>query len=212
MKRIGAASLALVWMSVLGSASAQTPLVGATAEPPLKVGSADFTSQPSLADMAAAYPPEALKAQATGSASLRCSVAERGLLQGCAVAEETPAGSGFAAAALSLVPKYRLALSAQQQAQTTGRPIAFRMKFALQAPPAGASPPAGSEGVATIQCKTTAEGGLTDCAVLSEEPAGLGFGAAALRTAALIHLKPTAEGGALPGTLFKRRIRFKITP
>lgn len=45
-------------------------------------------------------------------------------------------------------------------------------------------------GAATLQCKATPNGSLTECSVLSETPAGAGFGQSALRAARTGRLSP----------------------
>jgi TonB family protein len=65
-------------------------------------------------------------------------------------------------------------------------------------PQANAPPAAGAEqvdGRARVSCTVTAEGRLVDCAVISEEPAGYGFGDAALRTSKLFKMNPIGRDG-----------------
>jgi len=57
-------------------------------------------------------------------------------------------------------------------------------------------------GKATIKCQVEVDGRLDDCHVLSEAPTGLGFGAAAVRTAAYFSVKPaTLDGKPVVGSM-----------
>ena len=58
--------------------------------------------------------------------------------------------------------------------------------------PAGAGPGGGK---AAISCIVTSRGTLDSCAVVSEAPAGHGFGAAALALASLFMMRPKTENG-----------------
>ncbi len=53
----------------------------------------------------------------------------------------------------------------------------------------------GSGGKATISCKISTRGLLTDCVVVSESPAGAGFGAAAVAISSQFQMKPEIRGG-----------------
>jgi TonB family protein len=65
------------------------------------------------------------------------------------------------------------------------------------------------EGRATLKCSVTAEGRLQDCASIAEEPAGLGFGAAALAIAPKFQMRPvTKEGQPVAGGTVRIPIRF----
>ena len=46
-----------------------------------------------------------------------------------------------------------------------------------------------------LRCRVTVQGRAADCAVLGEAPQGRGLGAAALRMAAVLRLKPATSGG-----------------
>lgn len=69
------------------------------------------------------------------------------------------------------------------------------------------------EGRARISCTVTAEGRLTNCAVISEEPAGYGFGDAALRMSKGFKMKPTANGDrSFAGAKITVPFAFKLPP
>lgn len=62
----------------------------------------------------------------------------------------------------------------------------------------------GLDGHAVIDCKVAADEHLSDCAVVSEEPADFGFGDAALKLAPLFVLR----AGTAPGASITIPIRF----
>jgi TonB family protein len=67
------------------------------------------------------------------------------------------------------------------------------------------------QGFATVQCSVGASGGPTECHVVDEEPAGLGFGDAALKAIQLFRLKPLDRvGQTVAGGVFTQRISFGI--
>ncbi len=69
----------------------------------------------------------------------------------------------------------------------------------------------GVEGKATIECVFNTEGMLEGCQILSEEPAGQGFGQAAIAIARYFHAKPLqTDGKPIAGGGFKTRISFKL--
>lgn len=65
------------------------------------------------------------------------------------------------------------------------------------------------EGRATLKCGVSGEGFLKDCASIAEEPAGQGFGAAALAIAPKFQMAPlTKDGMAVAGGTVRVPIRF----
>ncbi|MCI3135574.1 energy transducer TonB family protein [Phenylobacterium aquaticum] len=67
------------------------------------------------------------------------------------------------------------------------------------------------EGYATISCLVDAGGALTDCAVVDEGPAGLGFGAAAVSLSSSFHMRPkTVDGAPVAGGDVRIPIRFAL--
>ena len=66
---------------------------------------------------------------------------------------------------------------------------------------------AGTEGAATIACTLTRRGTLEKCVVVSETPAGAGFGEATLRLADRFKMRPrTKDGRSVAG----RQIRIPV--
>jgi periplasmic protein TonB len=66
-------------------------------------------------------------------------------------------------------------------------------------------------GAVVLRCTVSAELKPDSCAVVSEDPAGYDFGAAAVRLASLFKLKPkTADGLSVVGGVWQTRIAFRI--
>jgi len=71
---------------------------------------------------------------------------------------------------------------------------------------------AGKAGRGTLRCTVSKTLGLTACKVISEEPAGYGFGRAAIELADRFSLKPVTLDGApvLPGMTVTLSIPFAM--
>lgn len=76
----------------------------------------DWVRRPNANDLAAVFPRNAGNG---GQARIRCEVTTRGVLSRCQVLEESPAGSGFGAAALALAPQFEM-----RPRTVDGRPVA----------------------------------------------------------------------------------------
>ena len=67
----------------------------------------------------------------------------------------------------------------------------------------------GLSGKVVLNCGVTASGGVANCQVLSETPAGHGFGAAALKLAGFFKLSPRTENGkTIDGALVRIPLVF----
>jgi TonB family protein len=188
---------------------------------------------PSYADVAAAYPAEARIKGVGGRATLDCIFTSAGRLTACTTAQEDPRGEGFSVAATSLAKLFR-AESKTPDGDPVVRahvqlPIAFtpdmlageppvlsRPGFAVTPAPedvADAYPQAArAAGVATgrgvLACKVQQAGALS-CQVQGEEPAGYGFGEAALKVAPLFRVQTWgADGLPAVGRTVKLAMRF----
>ena len=65
-------------------------------------------------------------------------------------------------------------------------------------------------GGATIGCEVETDGRLDDCHILSEWPAGIGFGAAAVRSTAYMMMKPATKDGRPVVGMVKIPLKFQL--
>lgn len=65
-------------------------------------------------------------------------------------------------------------------------------------------------GRVTIQCNVQPNGSLTNCSVVSEDPAGAGFGQAALAAARRSRVSPRTVDGAAEGAVVRWTSRFQM--
>jgi TonB family protein len=176
-----------------------------------------WANAPSAAEIAAAYPKAARADKASGQAVIRCWLGKTGTLDNCVVASETPGGQGFGGAALSLASKFRVlmedtpkdvagpvlvdvpvAFEPPGEARTIASPDWLRVlpqdKVQQVFPPKAAD--AGlSTGRAVLDCVADAQGSMTGCQVVSEDPSGMDFGPAALRVAQAMGVNPWTDDG-----------------
>ncbi len=152
---------------------------------------------PTAEDVAKAYPPEARAKGIDGKVILDCTMQSDGSLKGCLAKSESPVGQGFKQAAEQLAPLFQapdLTNSAFKDAQVllpvsfasggakAGRPEFIRTpsaaEFAQALPPEARAHK--SVGRAELACTLSGAGRFDACRVDKEEPAGVGFGAAAM--------------------------------
>lgn len=69
-----------------------------------------------------------------------------------------------------------------------------------------------TEGEVTLRCVAKSDGHLTDCIILSERPAGAGFGEEALRSARQAKLAPRTVRGAPENASVQFTVRFRMAP
>ena len=69
----------------------------------------------------------------------------------------------------------------------------------------------GKTGIARMTCTVTAKGTVTDCQLVSEDPADMGFGQAALRMHNLFKMRPqTKDGQPVDGAKVTIPLRFTL--
>ncbi|OJU13760.1 MAG: hypothetical protein BGN86_15405 [Caulobacterales bacterium 68-7] len=188
---------------------------------------------PTSAAVDAVYP-SAAAAIPAGQAALRCRLDAEGRLYRCQVTSESPPSKGFGAAASKLAPSFVAAVRPGEPAPKdllVEIPFRFRnptapdnnrltdVKWVQTLSEAGANQlypqVAKGEGVSAgmgqVDCVATADGSLADCGVAKEEPAGKGFGQAALEAAKLMKMNPwTHTGDPVEGRQISIPIRFKL--
>jgi TonB family protein len=170
------------------------------------------TTQPTVGEINAAYPAGALARKVSGKVALSCLVTADLQLSDCQVKTETPQGEGFAAAAITLTPRYRVRETDQLGQRVAGRRIPIETIFLAPGDSRldWAKKPtseqmwavlpklASDEGVGgktSLHCTVSTEGALRDCTVEWEQPAGYGFGMAALKLTDQFRMKPATRGG-----------------
>lgn len=181
------------------------------------VSSAPWTRTPSSADVQAAYPTHAKPATAFGHVVLVCDFTKEGDLRNCVTNIETPGGQGFGQAAKSLLRLFHLDPATAPGTDLSKVRINLAIHFSrpdaqtrrvidhpdwISAGDSGgdlfpdAARKAGlATGRAVLDCIADPAGKMSGCQVVSEDPAGLGFGAEALRTAEAMAVNRWTSGG-----------------
>lgn len=88
-----------------------------------------WRSMPSGEAFLKVYPRAALREELPGRAVIVCRVTATGHLGDCSVAEETPPGKGFGAAALKLAPFFRLSLVGADGKSTEGAVVRIPLQW-----------------------------------------------------------------------------------
>lgn len=249
-RSIGSGVAAAVLVCWMGPAAAQTPAApsrtvvvvqpGDGASVQLRV---QWAERPTAADVEKLRPPGFRDA---AQVVLRCRLNEAGAaadgaLHLCETAAEQPTGRGLAAAALSLVPRFRIApqtYAGPPEGATINvpirwgllgtpvpaRPAAFSgsvtgmdliVRPTLLAQPTAAqlhaAQPPGRAGRVVLECTVAVDTTVKDCRLLEESPLGAGFGAAALSLAPLYRVAPQTGGDGKPQEAVVR-LPFNFTP
>lgn len=90
-----------------------------------------WTSKPGADDVARYYPERAQRLEASGTATIECSLTGKGTLTGCSVASEMPADMGFGDAAMKMAMLYKVAPRTPDGASLEGARVSATVAFAL---------------------------------------------------------------------------------
>jgi TonB family protein len=191
---------------------------------------------PTWNELVAANPTAGSAKPLAGHVGLRCRINARGTLSFCVVVNAAPKGRQFEVAAKALAEKFELAnneayrkgmenvlvtlaIAFPEPAQTAAprqlvnpewksvvTPETVTSVFPPQALSAGLK-----SGRGTLDCVAKDSGALDQCKIVSEEPAGMGFGAAALSIATVMQLNPwNAQSGPVGGARVRLPIVVKL--
>ena len=200
---------------------------------------APWAAVPSAAEITAAYPKAALGLADGGDAKLYCDIDAKGRLYFCTVSQESPDRKDFGPAALKLSHRFVVRVDPAHPRPASANWVDISIHFANPSPSGAAIPaqpiqivhpdwlvlpdsgktaslfPAAAHqagvqtGVGRVDCRVGDDGGLGDCKVVDEEPAGLGFGAAALAVAPDMHANLWSRDGLrTPGAHVVAPLRF----
>ena len=164
---------------------------------------------PTPAEMNAVYPPDALKANLAGSATVECTVDATGLLADCVVVNESPAGSGFGAAAMALSPKFQMPAKSPSGASMAGRTVRFPVRWLnpakRQLPPVIVNGDTAQSGSVAFDCRVKDDRSLDNCVVVDARPPGGSLFAPAGEAV----LRQKAPANAQPGSRLMVVIQMK---
>jgi TonB family protein len=227
--------LACTLLIALGAGCAPPPPVTAEARQPY-VQRAAIVSEPSPAAILRVYPPSALSRRIGGSVRLVCTVVEGGALSDCAPRPAVPTPD-FGTAALMLASSFRVGpVLPGAGGAALGKLVGVDVLF--QPPPADIPLPtlvavgyaslpeaadihrfypahalrSDQQGRAVVQGTAGSQGRMAGCLVVEEEPAGMGFGMAAIRLVESTVAVPLQDGEGAPtsGRTARIPIRFLL--
>jgi TonB family protein len=186
---------------------------------------------PTAADVRAAYPVEAAAKAPHGHVVIRCGFRPDTRLKSCEAVAESPLGLGFARSAMALSKQFQglPGVLAPRELDTTYVNLAIDFQpptnqtryidepdwtrtlnpaHAAALFPGKAVDAKRLKGQAIVDCAIDEAGGLTQCQVASEAPAGLDFGRSAITAAQAMRVNLwTRDGAPTPGA----HIRLPIT-
>ncbi|MDE2355456.1 MAG: TonB family protein [Alphaproteobacteria bacterium] len=211
-------------MSLMLAALLQTAAAPSPSETPARL-----LAPPTQAQVMAAWPQRALVEHRSGKAVLKCRITEAGTAEDCGVVSEAPKGYGFGAAAISVakVLKFQPAQGPEGVHDSLlDVPVAFGAPNPDPGLPRWVERPSGDDvvqvypeaairagvsGRVVMKCAVDQTGALRDCAIVSESPAGYGFGAAALELAQKFAMTPMPDAGPGRATI-TIPIQFEADP
>jgi hypothetical protein len=198
-------------------------LAAQAAVAPNPIPTVGFVAAPPEEAYEALYPDRAWDARQGGEVKLHCKLEPTGELTSCTVTEEKPAGFGFGDLSLKLVPEFRVGPGPFPENSHTTIPLSwsvFGSSPSVPSPvplirrPVWLKRPTASDydkyypnraarsevgGRVKMRCTAKADGFMTDCTVLSEEPVGYGFGDASLKVSRFFQIYPKISGESAEG-------------
>lgn len=202
--------------------------------PDRAISDVPWIAAPTYDQVVTAYPQKARDKGVAGHVVLSCVFKADGRLTGCSTVREEPGGYGFSNAARGLIANFAAPTTIDGRpvrAATLQLPVSFEPKMLDPNHPTVGKPqwtvlPEASDfqagypkaalaagvlkGRAVVSCVVAAEGKLADCSVASEDPAGLGFGAAASAIAPNFRMGIwTPDGLPTVGARIKAPIRYE---
>ncbi len=181
------------------------------------VATVPWDRAPSSAELAAAYPRDAKPGTGAGHVVLACRFSKSGDLKDCTTDVERPQWQGFGQAAKSLTPKFHLDPAAAAGIDLSKLRINLAIHFTppgsqesrlIDHPewisagesnadlfPAKAARAGLATGRAVLDCVADSAGRMAACQVTSEDPAGMDFGAAAVKTTAAVRINRWQANG-----------------
>lgn len=214
----------IIWI-----ASAAALCAGAASAAPLPT----WIEAPTYAQAAAVYPDKDKAHPIAGTATLTCTITYSGRLSDCETLREGPTGHGFDEAAHKLAAYMRLqtgpGMSSGDEVRVT---FGFLPEMASGAAALESNPvwveippitdfqatfPKTANGVnhvvVVLACDVEAGGALSGCKVDSEDPAGQGYGQAALTLGPKFRVGlMTGDGLPTVGAKVRVPIRYELTP
>jgi TonB family protein len=198
---------------------------------PPRLLSPTWLQRPSAEDFSRYVPEAALVAGVSGRVVLDCIVGADGSLT-CTVASQDPEGYGFGDAGLLVARHFRMAPTADDGAPTEGGRVRVPVRFVVpeRGPPPNAlsaTPERGDgaelmlryypvvaeregvEGHAVLECEPQSDQ-TAECNVVSESPAGYGFGHSALLISRHFRVPAPTRGSRAGGGSFRRTIHFTL--
>ncbi len=201
------------------------------------VSNVAWRDAPTYARVLAAYPEKARAAALGGRATLNCTIKADGHLTGCATITESPKGYGFSGAARGLMGDFVAPATTPNGDSLKGVgiqvPVTFEPRMLEASHPVIGQPQwialpeitdvtdgypkaATAAGVlkarVVVSCEVAVGGAMRDCKAESENPPGLGLGAAALALSTKFRLSVwTAEGLPTIGGRVSIPIRYDMT-
>ncbi|MDB5433519.1 MAG: hypothetical protein JWP35_4635 [Caulobacter sp.] len=194
-----------------------------------------WIAAPTRADVQAAWPSKAGENITSAQVTMVCNFTADGHLHRCSVQSEEPSTLGFGAAARGLATRFQAPVKPEEAKLVETLWVSIPIHFTRPGAPAeadirkprwvrvlsqddiqalfpAAARAAGLKtGLGVADCAVGANGVLSDCRPGREDPAGMGFAAAAAKAAPAMQMSPWTDGGSpVDGARIKLPIRLTL--